>query len=475
MYSKLISTFFIINSIIIAIVIIIERRQPEKTIAWILFIILVPPIGLLAYIFLGVDWKKHKLNSNPSSDLISLMKTGIRTIDNINFIELINLAFNNSHSPLFINNDVTIFNDGESKFHALFDEISKAKHHIHLEYFIVKNDDIGTKLKNLLIQKASEGVQIRFIIDRIGSKSLPMSYLTDLRASGIDVIFYSYFLTPFLKLINTQINYRNHRKIVVIDGYTGFLGGFNVGDEYLGKGPLGFWRDTHLMFKGDFVLALQGVFLEDFITIKKANDEVFLCDDNVKKYFPTTDYSGSTVVQFASSGPDSIFASIEQIFFKMINMAKDYILITSPYFVPTECILNSLKVAILSGVKVKFIFPGKPDHIAVYFASKTYLVELLKLGAEIYIYNKESFIHSKVIVVDGEFCTVGTANMDRRSYLLNYELNAIIYDIEISKQLEKAFFDDIKVCTKMDLVTYESIPFYIKFFEGLARIFSSLL
>jgi cardiolipin synthase len=296
-----------------------------------------------------------------------------------------------------------------------------------------------------------------------------------LKEAGVDVIQYSYFLAPILRSINTQINYRNHRKIAIIDGRVGFIGGINIGDEYLGLGRLGYWRDTHLMVKGDFVLGLQAVFFDDFWAIKKANGSQPSYDDDYDNYFPNTGKSRGKIMQLVTSGPDSELPAIMQGVLKMINMAKHHIYITTPYFVPSECIMESLKVAALGGVDVRILFPGRHDHITVYYASKTYLAELIKYGVKIYLYTNDSFIHAKLMTIDGKISTVGTANMDIRSYELNYEINAIIYDSEATEKLEDMFMKDLEISTLMTQKDYDSEPGYIKAAEAVARVFSSLL
>lgn len=466
---------FIINAIVSVTIIILERKQPEKTIAWLLVFVLLPPVGLILYIFLGRNWKMHKLRETFSPQIEDLVYGVIKKLEYPEYTRLIELLANNSESPLFINNDIVIFRDGNEKFNVFKRELLKAQHHIHLEYYIVKSDTIGNEIKDILIKKAEEGVKIRFIMDRVGSIKLDHNYIRDLKAAGIDVVQYSYFLAPLLSRINTQINYRNHRKIAIIDGEVGFIGGINIGDEYLGKGPLGYWRDTHLMVKGDFVLGLQGVFFDDFITIKKANKEFPFCYEDIQYYFPSTGDGDGKLMQLVKSGPDSTFFSIQQGILKMINMANSHIYITTPYFVPPQSIMDALKVAALSGIDVKILFPGRYDHITVYYASRTYLAELMRCGVQVYFYNNKSFIHAKVMTVDSKICTVGTANMDIRSYELNYEINAVIYDSEITEKLEKDFYEDIQRSTRFTIDDYDSSPVYIKLLEAGTRLFSALL
>ncbi|MDF2673276.1 MAG: cardiolipin synthetase 2 [Clostridiales bacterium] len=474
-FKTLLSWLFILNAVISVGVIILERKRPEKTIAWLLIFVVLPPLGLILYIFLGRNWKRHKLNEDFSPDVRELIHRVINRIDNQDYIPLVELLAKNSDSPLFIDNAVTIFKDGEEKFQALLKELKAAKHHIHMEYYIVKNDEIGNKVKKILIDKAKSGVRVRFIMDRVGSIKIGKSYIRDLQKAGVDVVQYSYFLAPILRNINTQINYRNHRKIVVIDGGTGFIGGINIGDEYLGKGKLGYWRDTHIMVKGDFVLGLQAVFLDDFWSIKRANEEFFTYEEAFTKYFPSPKKSDGVIMQLIKSGPDSEFPGIMQGMLKMITMAKTHIYITTPYFVPSESIMEALKIAILGGIDVRILFPGKYDHITVYYASKTYLTELIRCGAKVYLYKKDGFVHAKIMTIDGKISTVGTANMDIRSYELNYEINGVIYNDEITQKLEDMFYEDLEVSRNITLEDIDNSPKLEKAAEAFARVFSSIL
>ncbi|WP_163195791.1 cardiolipin synthase [Clostridium thermarum] len=471
----ILTLFFVIYVLLTITLIMLEKKQPEKTIAWLLVFILLPPVGIFLYLFLGRNWKVYKLRESFSPDVQELIFNAMHRLEGMEYFHLIELLANNSESPLYVNNEITILKNGDEKFHYLKEELKKAKHHIHLEYYIVKSDTIGNEIKNILIEKARQGVKVRFIMDRVGAINIKKSYLRELAEAGVDVVQYSYFLAPLLKTINTQINFRNHRKIVVIDGEVGFIGGINIGDEYLGKGKLGFWRDTHLIVKGDFVLGLQAVFIDDYITLKDAKKKVSFHGEDFRDYFKAVDREGGKIMQLIRSGPDSKYHSIEQGILKMISLAKDHIYITSPYFVPSESIQEALKIAALGGINVKILFPGRYDHLLVYYASRTYLAELSKCGVEVYLYKDDAFIHSKVVTIDGKLCTVGTANMDRRSFELNYEINAVIYDTEITKQLEGQFTEDLAQSRRVHIEEWDNISRPLRILESFCRIFSSLL
>lgn len=471
----LLYAIFLINTVLGITIVVLERKQPEKTIAWLLILILLPPVGLILYIFLGRNWKIHKLNDKISDEVNELISPIIEEYEHKEYIPLIELLANNSDSPVFVNNEITIFKNGAEKFKCLKEQLENATHHIHLEYYIVKSDSIGTEIKDILIRKSLEGVHVRFIIDRVGAVKMKKSFIRDLRSSGVDVVIYSYFLAPILRHINTQINYRNHRKIAIIDGRVGFLGGINIGDEYLGKSKMGYWRDTHIMVKGDFVMSLQAVFLDDFLTIQQANNIYSFYDLEFDNYFPTTSVNDNVMMQLVKSGPDSEFPAIMQGIFKMISAATQRIYITTPYFVPPESIMDALRISALGGLDVKIIFPEQADHFMVNRASRTYLGDLMRCGVKVYFYEKHSFIHAKTMTIDGKICTLGTANMDRRSFELNYEINSVIYDDTITKKFDDLFEADLKKCRQFTLDEYEDSNKIDKLIEGVARIFSSLL
>lgn len=452
-------------------------KRPEKTLSWILALIILPPIGLILFIFLGRNWKVNTLDKKSKEKTLGLTTFTQLEKNNIlnEYRHIINLVASNSFSPLFMNNQVTILDGGIKKFDILKEKLRNATDHIHLEYYIVKNDRIGNEIKDILIKKAKEGVKVKFIIDKVGSIKLNRKYVNELKNAGVDVSFYSYVLAPFLRLINTQINYRNHRKIVVIDSKIAFLGGINIGDEYLGLGKMGEWIDCHIMIEGSCVLGLQSVFLDDFSSIKKYNNEEICVLNNIERYFQNHKFYGDVPMQLIRSGPDSQFPSILQLLIKMISIAKKSINIITPYFIPSESLMDSLKIAILSGINVSLIFPAKADHFAVNRASQTYLAELQKIGARIFFYDENAFIHSKLLTVDEKICTIGTANMDIRSFELNYEINTIIYNEHITKNFDRLFQDLLKNCREFNYNEYEHRSLFNKLIDGVSRLLSSIL
>lgn len=468
---------FIINLFILFIIIPFGKKRPEKTLSWILVLMILPPIGLILFIFLGRNWKINTLDRKVKEQIFNL--TNFASIEKNEILneykQIIKLLASNSYSPLFLNNKVTILDGGVQKFDILKEKMLEATDHIHLEYYIVKDDKIGNEIKDILIKKAKDGIKVRFVIDRVGSIKLSKKYIKDLKKAGVDIAFYSYVLAPLLRLINTQINYRNHRKIVIIDGKYAFIGGINIGDEYLGLGKLGDWKDCHIMIEGDCVLGLQSVFLDDFSIIKKYNNEEISVLNNIENYFKTHICNDKIPMQLIRSGPDSEYPSILQLLIKMISMAKESINIITPYFIPSEGLMDALRIASLSGVDISLIFPEKADHFAVNRASQTYLAELQRTGAKIYLYTKNAFIHSKLITIDNKICTLGTANMDIRSFELNYEINTIIYNKDITKNFNKIFNKLINQCRIFSYAEYENRNLLNKLIDGFSRLLSSIL
>ena len=479
-------SFFIINLSIVFFVLINERRSPEKTLLWILILVFFGPIGFIFYTFLGKDIRRPYLKNNLLSNLnlfnytLNNNSTDFipKNSDYDEIIQTIDLVSKINISPLIKHSKIEIFSHGIQKFESLKKELINAKHHIHMEYFIVRDDHIGNEIKDILIKKSKEGVKIRFILDKIGCHKLPKKYINELKCNGIDVLFYSYMSTPFLKLINTHINYRNHRKIVIIDGNTSFTGGINIGDEYLGRSSIGNWRDTHLMIKGECSLAIQDVFIDDYTNLKKLKNKNYSKEDiinDISNYFPKPKKDNILLTQIIKSGPNLSKDSMILPIIKLISIAKKTIRICTPYFIPSTGFLDILKISILSGVEISIIFPGKPDHKLVYYASRTYLRELSNIGCKIYFYDVNSFIHSKFIIIDDYIVTVGSTNIDIRSFELNYELNLIIYDHNICNKFIDIFKKDIENSTLANIESFKNISIYQRLYENIARLFSSLL
>ena len=470
------TVLFAFSVIFIGFVIFLENRKPSHTITWLVVLGSLPLIGFLFYLVFGRNVRKKKLfdrkalidekimfeiegNQSSYEDKIDLMGDHQQM--------LFNLAHRLGHTPISFATRTKALTNGNETFNHIFGEIEKAEHHIHLEYYIVRHDEIGNKLKDALIKKVKEGVEVRFLYDSVGSWKLSKGYIKEMQQAGIDVVSFLPVKMPFL---NNKVNFRNHRKIIVIDGTVGFVGGLNVGDEYLGKNEFfGFWRDTHLMVWGEAVRTLQMIFLQDWYYMTGENI--------VKKEYMTPsvkleEHEGG--VQIIAGGPDNKWEVIKNLFFSMITSAKDSIWIASPYFVPDEDILSALKVASLSGVDVRLLVPKRPDKKIVFYASRSYFLELLEAGVKIYEY-EEGFMHSKIVIVDYELASIGTANMDMRSFHLNFEVNAFLYRTRSTQKLVDEYERDLKVSHEIIMDEFINRPFRQKLYESMSRLLSPLL
>ena len=475
---QMFTVVYTIISIIIGIDILLDNRDPSSTVAWLMVLFILPIVGIFLYLYIGRNHRKKKtFIKKRSEDYVVLDRLLKEQFPFINYREIfrkefndirgkiIPLLLNNARTPVTVNNKIKILQNGEVTFTEILNAINSAKEHIHIEYFIIKDSHIGRKFQQALIKKAEEGLEIRLIYDAVGSIRLKKSFVKPLKDAGVQV---GCFLPVILPFLGVRLNYRNHRKILIVDGKVGFIGGINIGDEYLGKNKkLGFWRDTHLKIEGEAVYVLQGIFLTDWHFVSNETIDDF-------KYFPSQGYCGEKIVQIASSGPDSYWASIHQAYFSAINSARDRIYITTPYLVPDDGILLALKTAALRGIDVKLLLPIKPDHKTVFWASKSHFEELLESGVKIYQY-KKGFVHGKVFIVDNNFVSIGTANLDIRSFKLNFEVNAFIYDKEINHSLVRDFFEDLRLSEEVLLNEYKNRSIMHKVKESTARIFSPIL
>lgn len=492
MVLKAILVFFYILSSIISMKLILENRDPSKTLTWILIFILFPGLGILIYAVLGRNIRKIKMkkaynmasamkkedvlfNLNEMKELaqyqsIMIEEGRLPYSEKIDFrvLRIVKLLLNIGIFPFTFDNNVEVYSNGNEKFESLIKDIRNAKDHIHLEYFIIKDSEIAKQIKKELIYKSKQGVKIRIIYDDVGCWRFwfHRSFFNEMKKYGIEII-------PYLKgkinvPIGGQINYRNHRKIVIIDGKIGYTGGINIGDEYIGKDKkFGYWRDTHIRIEGSSVYMLQMIFLTDWYYNTK--DVVF-----DEKLYPKLNIKGNTMLQVVASGPDSDWESIHYAYFYAICQAKKSIYIETPYFIPDESLLKALKCAALSGVELIILFPKIADHKIVNTASYSYFQEILESGGKVYLYNK-GFLHSKIIIIDDFMASIGSANMDLRSFKLNFEVNAFIYDNKIIEEIKKDFIVDLDDSEELEKIKFESRNNFIKIKESIARLFSPLL
>lgn len=469
----------VINVILALVIIFIERKNPAKTLAWILVLFFLPIVGAVVYLVFAqnisrrkiykLDDKDRKIIRDSLEDQIEEMNSGklefSNDVANV-WRQMIKLNLVYGEAYLTQNNSIDMFSDGKDFFRSLMKDIKAAKYSIDIEFYIIKPDFIGQRLLKLLTDKAKEGVQVRLLIDALGSRRISDRKLKDFIDAGGKV---EYFFKPKFKYLNFDLNYRNHRKVVVIDNKYGYIGGFNIAKEYLGfKKKFGYWRDTHLRIVGNSVQDLKAIFLMDW-SVERGEKPDF---DEIDFYSENT--KSDIAVQIVMSGPDSVKEQIKRSMMRMITFAGEKIYLQTPYFVPDRAMLESLKMAAQSGVDVKIMIPCMPDHPFVYWANYSYCGELIKSGARVFRY-ENGFLHAKTLVVDGEISTVGSANFDVRSFRLNFEANAFVYDKELANKMEKTFEDDMKLSTEVTLEDYESRGLWIKIKEAISVLLSDIL
>lgn len=462
------------------VVIIFNRREPSKALAWMLVVVLVPVVGIMLYVLFGRNHRKEKIfNHKEIRDLEHINalsrrqldwirnEENLNQIDNVDImgnLDIIKLLLNSNKALVTTHNRLTVLNNGKEKFDALLEALEGARESIHLEYYIYEDDQIGRRIGEILKRKVSEGVEVRLIYDDVGSWSLSRKFIRELRMAGVEVRCFMPVVFPWL---TSKVNYRNHRKIAVIDGRIGFTGGLNIADRYMVTKGKKRWRDTHLKVEGDAAASLQSIFVTDWFFL---NDQQTLNDE---KYFPAHDITDFVPVQIASSGPDSDWATIMQAYFSAMSRAAKHIYISTPYFLPNNAIMTAIKVAALSGVDVRLLIPSKADHKIVFWATCSYISDLLNAGVKVYQYTR-GFNHSKTIMIDGKLCAVGTANMDIRSFEVNFEVSAFIYDRKLTAQLEETFLRDLRQSRQINPRQWESRPKTQKFIEFLSSLFSPL-
>lgn len=472
---------YIIFIIAVCLRIIYDTDSVTKTLSYLLLVIFLPLFGVFIYFSFGINYRKNKMYSKKIIDDQKQEELILQRLDAYNsetfeelktrndFLALSKLIFGVENSPVTRDNDVQLLINGEEKFPEVLYALKSAKHHIHIEYYIYEDDETGRSIENILIEKAKSGVEVRFIYDDFGSASIRKKLVKRLKQHGVKT--FPFYKIKLLALAN-RLNYRNHRKIIVIDGITSFVGGINISNKYSNLYPENqyYWRDTHLKITGSATAMLQHIFIGDWNYCSGEKLDV------KSDYFPKhkTSNPNGKYVQIVSSGPDSDLPSIYYSIVQTILSAKEEVLLTSPYFIPGETIMDALIMASLSGVKVKLLVPGISDSFFVNAAAKSYYTDLLKAGVEIYLYNK-GFVHAKTIVADRKLAMVGTANLDYRSFDLNFEVNAAVYDRQISHQLAENFEKDLLGSWKLNYEQWKKRPKHTQFIEKTLRLVSPLL
>ena len=469
-YNILLGLYFL-TVLTVIVVVLSENRNPVKSMAWVLVLVLLPVVGLVIYLIFGRSLKGMVLISRSTLRELRRMNDfsysaqaaeGF-TEESRQLISLVNKLVG---PHLFTGNEVKVFTGGADKFESLKRDIASATDHIHLQYFIIENDEVGADLLALLMEKARQGVQVRVLYDYVGSFYMRPSVLKRMREAGIEV-------HPFLELSLTQfafrVNWRNHRKIVVIDGRVGYLGGMNIADRYVnGDKHWRAWRDTHLRVEGEAVMALQYTFAIDwnFTTRKLLNSP--------SMRFQGTPASSGLAMQMMASGPTNRWNNISIVFFKAITLAKHRVFVQTPYFLPSDALLKALESAALSGVDVRLMIPRRLDSEMLRLATGSYIKECLLSGIRVYMY-EPTVMHAKVLIVDDEFVTTGSTNFDFRSFEHNFEFNTLIYSKELNAKMREVFEDDMQQCTRLSMGKWKQRPLVQKALESVIRLISPIL
>jgi len=464
--------FFVIT------IVFIERKNPTRAVSWILVMLLLPFLGFFLYLVFGQNYRKEKLFSlknEADQRLTDLLASQIKEVkakeDTLTdrwsgAFHRMALLLQNNRALITNNNHITPYTDGKAKFADLIGAISNARDHVHMEYFILKDDGLGRDIMKALTERARAGVEVRLLVDGVGSGGLPKHFYDEFTAAeGKHAVFFPSLISYF----NYRVNFRNHRKIAVIDGETAFIGGFNIGDDYLGLDKRwGYWRDAAVRIKGTGALVAQMRFYLDWNFASLDKMEI------AERYFHQSPLPEGSTMQIVSGGPDTRWNPVKESYLKMINTAIDTVYIQTPYFIPDESVMDALHIAALSGIDVRIMIPSKPDHMFVYWASHSYVEELLGSGVRAYTYDN-GFLHAKTIVIDGAAASVGSANWDIRSFRLNFETNALIYDEQVAGHLQQAYLNDLSSCTELTPEWYASRSRYFKARSSFSRFFSPIL
>lgn len=471
-----ISIIITLSVVFIGFVIFLENRHPTQTLTWIVVLGSFPLVGFIFYLLFGRSFRREKMfRKKYLYDKQTFLRiegeVDYPSIERIEEMDddqqkLFYLAHKVGNTPISFRTETEVLTNGDETFREIIHALKEATHHIHIEYYIVRSDRIGNKIKDILITKVKEGVKVRFLYDAVGSWQLSKKFIRELRDAGVEIVSFGPVRLPFL---NSKFNFRNHRKIIVIDGSIGFVGGLNIGDEYLGRNrQFGHWRDTHLWVKGEAVRSLQMIFLQDWYYM---TNEDLLTAEYISPVLMENSCEG---VQMIAGGPDNEWSVIKSIFFSMITSAKKSVWIASPYFIPDEDIFSALKIAALSGIDVRLLVPNTPDKRIVFHASRSYFPVLLEAGVRIFAYTK-GFMHSKFVIVDNTLASIGTSNMDMRSFHLNFEVNAFLYNTKSTDKLVAEFLNDVNDSEELLFEDFKKRHFGYRVIESLSRLLSPFL
>ena len=467
-----ISCVYVALIVCTAVVVVMENRQPAKTIAWLLVLVLLPVVGLLVFYFFGQNIRKERFIGRKTFDLLTKVMLHESSycppeLMKPKYERLIRLNEWKNRAILTAGNETQLINSGEDFVWELLRVIYSAQQHIHLETYIIEDDAVGRLVRDALVDRARDGVEVRLLYDDVGCWKVPNKYFGSFIEGGVKV---QAFLPVKFPSLTHRINYRNHRKVCVIDGRVGFIGGMNIAMRYMNRGD-SIWRDQHLKIQGDAVGSLQRLFVSDWY---------FMSNTLLKdpKYFPPRQevaaFTGGALMQIVAANPVSHYPEIMYSITWTIEHATRYIYIQTPYFLPTEPVIQALQTASMSGVDVRLMIPEKPDAFWLRWGNDSYISSMLRAGVRVFAY-QDGFLHSKSIVADDDWCTVGSSNMDFRSFENNFEANAFIYDTKTAQQVRDVFMEDLEHCEEICLEKWRQRPMMHRCLESLTRIFSPLL
>ena len=469
-YANIALPAYVVLILMTLILIIRQNRNPIRSIAWILAVIFLPIIGFVFYCFFGLSPKgqqmisranKRKLLHNQPRARVNLNTTGYTPDERM----LIKMAYSLNHASLTLHNGIKVYTDGADKFEALKRDLSEAQSSIFLEYYIFADDILGQEIADILMNKARHGVEVKVIYDHVGSMGAKKRFFRTMKEAGVDL--HPFFRVTFRQLAS-RINWRNHRKIAIIDHRVGYIGGMNIAQRYIDGMPDGSrWRDTHFRVTGDIVNMLAYRFTIDWNFLKKHPHL-----DNRRNTEPHG--ADNIGMQLVTTGPTDAWNNLELCFVKAITCAKKCIYVQTPYFLPTESLLDALRSAAFAKVDVRIMIPSKSDSKMLQFASYSYITECLKAGIKVYLYTP-GMLHSKVMIVDDGFVTAGSTNFDFRSMENNFEANLLIYDQEVNRRMKDIFFDDLALCSKINKELWYRRPRVQRMWESVLRILAPLL
>ncbi len=478
-FTILITVIACLNFFMLVIMIFLEKKKPQSIGSWIALLTFLPIIGFVIYVIFGSGLSIYtrrmiKRKAISEHDIIRNIE-GIQTLEQAKTDglyrqdrELLTLCYNSGSYPC-PGNSAKIYNWGKDKLADLKKDIKQARYSINIEYYIFANDKSGKEIMDLLCKRAKEGLDVKLIYDSIGCRKTPRRFFKRLIKSGGQV---AEFFPPMfhIRALNLKVNYRNHRKIVVIDGMIAYTGGMNIRDDHMGLDKrLSPWRDTAIRLEGSGAYALQNIFLDDWRYCKNDNTPPSVYLEN--GYFPKAQIYGDVTVQVLSSGPDSNIQKIKEVFVQLITNAKSRVYIQTPYFVPDDVFISALRIAIKSGVDVRIMVPNIPDKKTVYLVTLSYLKEMAEAGIKIYLYN--GFLHSKTILVDDNKLSIGTCNTDNRSFGLNFEDTAIMYSKELNSQYAEAYAKDIKKSYEVGESYFKKKRWLTRFLQAIFRLLSA--